>query len=192
MDQKEICEGCEHYRYASHKKTLPQQEKLCFRLEGECEKLDLAIRKSVGAKSLNGKPYQNTQEIIKNLKEAKMEESIPEEKPVTNETDWSAYDKARSEEMKFVKLESGKTAKLLIANWGLRTVFDKPGLGFDVLSMNGEQVTEKVYETSSKRFIDQIRPILTKVEKEGKSNVEIEVMTIGDSFERRYVIKEVS
>ncbi len=56
MNQSEVCEGCEHYRYASHKQTFPNQEKMCFRPKGECEKLDLAIRNSVGDK-WKGVPY---------------------------------------------------------------------------------------------------------------------------------------
>lgn len=103
--------------------------------------------------------------------------------------DWSAYDKQVEENQKYFKLPNG-TTNMDLSDWEIGEVMKKQGLKFNLIAVNGEAVT-KLFETSSIRLIKKLRPIVDKANKEGKTMISVEVIAVGDGFDRQFEAKEI-
>ena len=103
---------------------------------------------------------------------------------------WASYDKDVEANRKFYKLKNGATT-LDLSDWVLGDVMGKQGLKFNLMSVNDEAITGKVFETSSLRLIKKLRPVIDKADAEGKTMITVKITAVGDGFDRQFEVAEV-
>lgn len=91
----------------------------------------------------------------------------------------------------FVKLESDKEKVLVIKNCKFERInkFGKEEIELtaDVVSEDDKAVSEKVFNTTSKRLKTKLRPIL-----EGKKptdEIKLSILKVGDKYDTQYSVK---
>ena len=89
----------------------------------------------------------------------------------------------------FVKMETGVEKKLKLSNWRQSSLFDKPGLRFDVLEEDSV-VVDKTFSITSKRLIQALRPIIQKAEKQRKKVISVSILRTGERLDTSYQVKE--
>ncbi len=97
--------------------------------------------------------------------------------------DWGKF------ETDFVKMETGVEKKLKLTNWRQESLFDKPGLRFDVLEEDSVTV-DKTFSITSKRLIQGLRPMIQEAEKQGKKIISVCILRTGEEFDTSYEVKE--
>lgn len=97
--------------------------------------------------------------------------------------DWGKF------ETDFVKIDTGVEKKLKLSNWRQSSLFDKPGLCFDVLEEDSV-VVDKTFSITSKRLIQALRPIIQKAEKQGKKIIFVSILRTGERLDTSYQVKE--
>ena len=89
----------------------------------------------------------------------------------------------------FVRLETDAPKKLKLTNWRQGSLFDKPGLRFDVLEEDSVTV-DKALNVTSKRLIRALRPIIQKAEKGKKRVIFVSILRKGQGLDTSYQVKE--
>jgi hypothetical protein len=89
-------------------------------------------------------------------------------------------------------LETGKPKGLVLTNWVSGEWFGRPGINFNVVEEDGEDVEQKQYTITSRQLIMQFKPILIKAESEGKSIIAVSILRSGEGMNTRYKIQEVA
>ena len=97
--------------------------------------------------------------------------------------DWGKFRK------EYVKLETDVRKRLKLNNWHQRTLFDKPGLRFDVLQED-EVIVDKTFSITSKRLIRALRPIIQRAEKQKKKVISVSILRTGEGLDTSYEVKE--
>jgi hypothetical protein len=97
-------------------------------------------------------------------------------------------------EGRFVKLDVERPRLMVLANPGQ---IDKDfggeithSIEFDVLELDGVKYEkgEKVFNTSSRRLIMRLKPI---IEKMGNGSVKLSITKVGDKFDTNYLVKVI-
>lgn len=92
-------------------------------------------------------------------------------------------------ETDFVNLEIGAAKSLKLTNWRQGSWFDMPGLRFDVLEEDSKP-TNKVFNTTSKRLIRALKPIIIKAEERGSSVISMSIQRTGEGLNTSYKVRE--
>lgn len=92
-------------------------------------------------------------------------------------------------ETDFVSMETGVARNLKLSNWQQGTWFDMPGLQFHVLEEDSKP-TEKVFRTTSKRLVRELKPIIQKAQKDGRSVISVSITRMGDGLNTTYEVRE--
>lgn len=91
----------------------------------------------------------------------------------------------------FVKLETDVPKKLKLTNWLQGSLFDRPGIRFDVLEEDSVTVN-KTFSITSKRLIQALKPIIQKAEKQKKKAISVSILRTGERLDTLYEVSEVS
>ncbi len=89
----------------------------------------------------------------------------------------------------FVKLEVGIQKKLKLTNWRQESLFDKPGIRFDVLEEDCVTV-DKAFNVTSIRLLQALKPIIQKAEKPKKEAISISILRTGEGLDTSYAVRE--
>lgn len=89
----------------------------------------------------------------------------------------------------FVKLKTDVKKKLKLTNWRQGSLFDKPGIRFDVLEEDSVTV-DKTFSITSKRLIRALQPIIQKAEKQKKKIIAVFILRTGEGLDTSYQVKE--
>ena len=95
----------------------------------------------------------------------------------------------------YIKLESGTAKTLRVSNWRAQEMFKddagnlKPGIIFDVLIEDGVEKENCTWTVTSIRAMVKLRPILEKAEADGHTEVDLNVLKVGEGKKTQYEIK---
>lgn len=99
-------------------------------------------------------------------------------------------------EGKFFKLEDGQSKTVKMANWRESEILfrgeKKLGIEADILTVNGNAVSDKILSTSSLQLIQGLRPFFEAAEAEGKTEVEVIISRKGIATDTKYEVVAVS
>ena len=90
----------------------------------------------------------------------------------------------------YVRLETGYAKKLKLAKWRQVLWFNSPGLRFDVLEEDSKPVN-KIFSTTSKRLIRELKPIVQKAEEQGRTEISVSILKTGEGLNTLYEVKNV-
>jgi hypothetical protein len=102
--------------------------------------------------------------------------------------DWSLFSS------EFVKFEENEPMDLVLTNWR-QTEKEYGGetsdaVCFDVIQENGVEANKKL-ETSSKRLVSGLKPLILKADKEERKKFKCRITRTGQAKQTRYSVKEL-
>ena len=101
-----------------------------------------------------------------------------------NEIDWGKFD------TDFVKIETGVTKKLKLANWRQGSWFNTSGIRFEVIEEDSKKVS-KIFTTTSKRLVRILKPFIMKAETQKATVISISILRVGEGLNTFYEVKSV-
>jgi hypothetical protein len=89
----------------------------------------------------------------------------------------------------YVSLDTGVRKRLRLTNWRQSSVFDRPGLLFDVTEEDSVQVN-KSFSITSRRLIRALKPIIQRADEQGRKAISVTILRTGDGFDTAYQVEE--
>ena len=99
----------------------------------------------------------------------------------------------------YIQLDSGKVKKMVLKAWKPQEQFKnndgslKPGIVMECHEEDGNAFSGddvKLWTVTSIRCMKKLRPIIEKAEAEGKDQIKISVVKVGDKMSTQYDISE--
>lgn len=110
----------------------------------------------------------------------------------------------------FISLEEGVPKTLVLKNWKMQTVFKyekdepeknivkgtvRPGVTFEVWKDDNatfDESSKKTWTVTAKRALALLRPICEKAEAQGKLEIKVLVVAVGNGTAKTFSIKEIA
>jgi hypothetical protein len=97
--------------------------------------------------------------------------------------DWTMFEDG------YVRLPEGQRKSLKLTGWQQGACFDQPGLRFDVSEEDGRKV-RKVFTTTSRQLIQELKPIIQKAEEQGQTEIPVSILKLGQKHHTFYDVKD--